>query len=310
MDNSPDTDFHADSLIKLTHGITAYRIIEPKDVDKRPIESIPIIVCLHGIHDSSYMWADIADLLSDFEQGPQARVLVFDFYGHGRSPWTGVDITLDALVTQTKELMDFLDLTRTSKPASFIGYDMGGAVAAGFAAKFPNFCSSLSLISPLGIKYKAIPQEKWLNRKYFGEYVMTKQKVLLPLSQESNFYDKADESSHRYLIERQIDMVKWQIQHTPGYLGAILSIYRNFPMRGMEELFTAIGRHPRPTLNIWGDRDTVSPYKKCIKLTEESFPKGNIVDIADCGHNAPFEKFEDVVKELLTFHRDSFAALE
>lgn len=104
-DASPDSEFHADSLIKLSHGVTAFRIVEPRESD-RLIESIPVIVCLHGFQNSSYMWADIADLLSDFEQGPQARVLVFDFYGRGRSPWTGVNITLDTLVTQTKELID------------------------------------------------------------------------------------------------------------------------------------------------------------------------------------------------------------
>lgn len=106
LTNSPDMEFHADSLIKLTHGVTAYRIVEPKDIGNRPLDTIPIVVCLHGLLGASYMWGDIADLLSDFEQGPQARVLVFDFYGRGRSPWTGVDITLDTLVTQTKELMD------------------------------------------------------------------------------------------------------------------------------------------------------------------------------------------------------------
>ena len=280
------------------------------------------------------MWADIADLLSDFEQGPQARVLVFDFYGHGRSPWTGVDITLDTLVTQTKELMDckstrqslsiisnyfyityfnfpslVLNLTRPSKPAAFVGYDMGGAVAAGFAAKYPNLCSSLSLVSPLGIKYRPVENEALLNRKYFGEYMMMKQKTTLPLLQVGDFYDKRPESAHGYLVVKQTEMVRWQVQHTPGYLGAILSTYRNFPMRSMDELFTAIGRHPRPTLSVWGDRDAVCNYKKCMKVTEDSFPKGIIVDIADCGHNVPFEKFEDVVKELLTFHKDVFDGL-
>ena len=102
---APDADFHADCLIKLSHGVTAYRIIEPKE-DGRRKEDIPVIVCLHGLCTASYIWADIADLLSDFEQGPNAKVLIFDFYGHGRSPWTGVDMTLDTLVTQTKELMD------------------------------------------------------------------------------------------------------------------------------------------------------------------------------------------------------------
>lgn len=36
--------------------------------------------------------------------------------------------------------------------------------------------------------------------------------------------------------------------------------------------------------------------------------QGIIVDIADCGHNVPFEKFEDLVKELLTFHKDALEA--
>lgn len=34
------------------------------------------------------------------------------------------------------------------------------------------------------------------------------------------------------------------------------------------------------------------------------------MDIADCGHNVVFEKFEDLVKELLTFHKDVFDSLK
>jgi pimeloyl-ACP methyl ester carboxylesterase len=254
------------------------------------------------------MWADIADLLSDFEQGPQARVLVFDFYGRGRSPWTGVNITLDTLVTQTKELMDFLNLTK--KPAAFVGYDMGGSVAAGFAAKYPNLCASLSLLNALGIKYKPLHNEKLFNRKYAGEYFMSRQKNKLAAQQDHDFFDKDSVSTHRYLIDKQSAMVTWQIKNTPGYLGALLSTYRYFPLRGMEELYTAIGRHPRKALIIWGDHDVVCPYRKCVKLMEESFPRGNIVDVLDCGHNCVFEKFEDVVRELLAFNKEVFDAVK
>jgi pimeloyl-ACP methyl ester carboxylesterase len=101
----PDSDFCGDSLIKLTHGTTAFKIIEPRPHNQVK-NNTSVIVCLHGMYSSSFMWADIGDLLSDFDQGPNARVLVFDFYGHGRSTWDGVKLTLDILVTQTKELMD------------------------------------------------------------------------------------------------------------------------------------------------------------------------------------------------------------
>lgn len=303
LHNSPDADFHADSLIKLSHGVTAYRLIEPRE-NGRSVDDVPVIMCLHGLQNCSYMWADIADLLSDFEQGPQAKVLVFDFYGRGRSPWTGVNITLDTLVTQTKELMDFLGLTNAKHPVSLIGYDMGGAVAVGFAAKYPTFCRSLSLIAPLGIKYKQVLQEKLLHRKYIGEFTIFKQRKQLPFVQEFDYYDRAADSPHRYLIDKQMDMTQWQIKHTPGYLGAILSTYRFFPLRGMEELFAAIGRHPRKVMIAWGDHDNICPYKKCMKVVEESFPNGNIVDVLDCGHNVVAEKFEEIVRELLSFTKE------
>ena len=103
---APDDDFHADSLITLSKGLTAYRLIEPRLIQRTKKEQQRVIVCLHGLYDSSYIWSDIADLLTDFEQGPQASVLVYDFYGHGRSPWSGTDITLDTLVGQLKELLD------------------------------------------------------------------------------------------------------------------------------------------------------------------------------------------------------------
>jgi hypothetical protein len=105
-ERSPDTEFHADCFVQLSKGKTAYRFFEPTSVSDELADEVPVIVCLHGLTNSSYMWGDVADLLADSEQGPQARVLVFDFYGRGRSPWTGVPITLDVLVTQTKELLD------------------------------------------------------------------------------------------------------------------------------------------------------------------------------------------------------------
>jgi predicted alpha/beta-fold hydrolase len=103
----PDEDFYADSLIELSHGFTAYRLLEPSHSNIHTgDDSPPVIVLLHGMQNASYMWADIAELLADFEQGPQAQVLVFDFYGHGRSPWTGVPLSLDLYVNQIRELLD------------------------------------------------------------------------------------------------------------------------------------------------------------------------------------------------------------
>jgi len=247
-EDSADRDFHADKMIRLSDGYTAYRLLEPKKTDN---PSPPLIVLLHGFQNSSYMWADVAELLADFEQGPQAQVLVMDFYGHGRSPWDGRNMSLDCLVTQVRELMDALGLS--DKAAGLIGYDLGGAVAVGFAARYPHFCKSLTLISPIGIVYRSGFNEKNLTPKYTGEFEMAKQRkiISLPEMQEVDFFTVTPDAPHRYLIDKQIAMVEWQVKNTPGYLGSILSLIRSFPMRDMDELFSAVGRNGLTDPNIF-----------------------------------------------------------
>ena len=96
---------HADTLATLANGVTAYKLYLPPE-PFRSEENAPVIVCLHGVDNCSYMWADVADLLSDFPQGPQAKVVTFDFYGRGKSPWQGLEVSLDFLVMQTYNLLE------------------------------------------------------------------------------------------------------------------------------------------------------------------------------------------------------------
>ena len=67
----------------------------------------------------------------------------------------------------------------SDKAAGLIGYDLGGAVAVGFAARYPHFCKSLTLISPVGILYRNCLNEKKLLPKYTGEFEMAKYRKTL-----------------------------------------------------------------------------------------------------------------------------------
>eukprot|EP01035_Chromulina_nebulosa_P017088 gene17088-22601_t len=303
-DQSPDNDFCASTFMKLTHGITAYRLLEPALVPDELIDKLPLIVCLHGLTTASYMWADLSDLLMNCDHGPQCRVLCFDFYGHGRSPWNGVTVSLDLLVTQTKELLDVLGFT--DKQVALIGYDYGCNIAVGFAAKYPDLCLSLSLISPTGIKYKPLEKEKMYRRKYVGEYLMIRSKKSFANQQLRDFYN-FDRSTIFYpYIRKHVTMVQWQIDNTPGYLGCILSAYRHFPLKGMEELFSAVGRYPRKVQIFWGKNDAICPFKKCINRIEECFPNAEVIDIDEAGHQLLVEKFDNVASEILGFHKKLF----
>lgn len=46
----------------------------------------------------------------------------------------------------------------------------------------------------------------------------------------------------------------YQLRHSPGFLGALLSTFRYFPLRYMDELFAAIGKHPRKVIIIAGSQ--------------------------------------------------------
>jgi predicted alpha/beta-fold hydrolase len=103
LNECPDDDFYSDNIVRLSNGFTAYRVLEPLKPDS---PDPPLIILIHGLQNSSYMWADVAELLADFDQGPLANVLIYDIFGHGRSPWTGKNLSLDVLVTQIKELIE------------------------------------------------------------------------------------------------------------------------------------------------------------------------------------------------------------
>jgi hypothetical protein len=62
---APDISFHADSYISLTHGITAYKLIEPLGVSDEILDNLPVIVLLHGFSNSSYMWEDMIKRLNN-----------------------------------------------------------------------------------------------------------------------------------------------------------------------------------------------------------------------------------------------------
>ena len=200
---------------------------------------------------------------------------------------------------------DYFDLVLglSDSPVSLIGHDIGGAVAIGFSAKYPDLCQAVCLISPVGIRYNSIKKEEALKMKYVGEYMYYKRRFGIADEVEGQYFDNSPECLHKQLIEKQKSMITWQLNNTNGYLGAILSSIRSFPLRGMEELFTAVGRFERPVLVLWGEGDHVTSYARSINIAERCFPKGYVVTVAECGHHPLVEKFTDVMTEILSFFK-------
>lgn len=307
----PDYTFHAIHKIRLSRGTTSYTLIDPGpkyDASGDVVEPHTTVL-LHGLTDSCYIWEDIVEVLSCEEIiGAVPRILVFDFYGRGRSPWSGFPCTLDVFVTQLKELLDALNLSR--KPVDLVGYCLGGAVATGFSVKFPHLCRSLALINTAGVRLKNPTRYNILKKKCIGEIVMLRSRARMAENQLDYYYNTSYNAPHRSLIEKQMLMVTWQLNNTPGYVGSILSTFRYFPLSGMGDLFAVAGRRNRPVLVIWGNDDNLFPLRKALGTIENAFPEAEIIAIKECGHNPIFEKFDDVATALVDFYKLNKIAFE
>jgi pimeloyl-ACP methyl ester carboxylesterase len=108
------------------------------------------VLFLHGISTSCMTLAAIAEELVA-KQG--CRVMLFDLFGRGYSDSVG-DLPFDTrlFVSQMLLVLASSPLAWTGDDGfSLVGYSLGGAIAANFAATFPRMVESLVLLAPAGL---------------------------------------------------------------------------------------------------------------------------------------------------------------
>jgi acyl transferase domain-containing protein/pimeloyl-ACP methyl ester carboxylesterase/acyl carrier protein len=109
-------------------------------------EGDPAVICVHGLLDQGGVWAPVATALarSGF------HVFAPDLEGHGRSDHAGTSLS-----NQLVELLaDLEQLSRKcdNQPFTLVGHSMGAALAAIFAALWPECINALVLLElPSGL---------------------------------------------------------------------------------------------------------------------------------------------------------------
>jgi pimeloyl-ACP methyl ester carboxylesterase len=99
----------------------------------------PVVVCVHGMANSSTGWRPVAERLTATH-----RVLAVDLPGHGRSPVAGRPTsvrTYSQVLTEVLAALGTPDVT-------LVGHSMGAAVAAITAAESPGLVRALVLVAP------------------------------------------------------------------------------------------------------------------------------------------------------------------
>ena len=300
----PDEDWCANTLVKLSRGVTAYRLDKPV-IEDAQTDYVPLVVLLHDLYEASYIFKDLVALLTHITAGAPNRVLSYDYYGRGRSPWCeGVNCTMEVYVCQLKDLLESLSLYEEGYPIILNGKGLGGAIAAGFASRYPNIVQSICLLNPMGISVSYdSTHEGFISNFPFWNYCLWERSMRHSVTElvHMNYHQLAIDSKHNYLINKDIQMMIWQSQYTPGYYQSIYSTLLYFPIREkMIEIYNALGGNPcLSTLILLGKKDKSCEYEHCLPVLETAFPRATMVSIDNVGHNVQVEGFDVVAAEVL-----------
>ena len=130
-----------------TRGVPARKVETPAGpihvYDAKGTGSLPTIVLVHGFSASGVGFVPIMMRL----RAHAKRVLIPDLPGHGLSGDPSVNLTLDALFDATTAGLDEL---LGDDDYLLVGNSLGGLVSLAHAAKRPQSCRGIVLLSPAG----------------------------------------------------------------------------------------------------------------------------------------------------------------
>ncbi|HEX7775301.1 MAG TPA: alpha/beta fold hydrolase [Parvibaculum sp.] len=268
----------AHAFLDLPDGTVHYRLEGP--------ESGPLIVLIHGFSTPSFVWDDYFKPLTSAGY----RVLAYDNYGRGFSdrPNTKYDADLS-----DRLLLNLLDKLGLDAPAHIVGYSMGGATAAIFAARHPDRVRSLTLIAPAGLGVATSRNLELMKRPVIGDWIvrMFGLKIFHAAAAEEA---KAAPNPADFLtdFDRQMDY--------RGYGDALLSTLRYYPLATSETAYADAGRSPRPVLVIWGEADATVPFSNAKRLIA-LMPRARLYSYPQLGHNIGFSQAPMITGLMLEF---------
>jgi pimeloyl-ACP methyl ester carboxylesterase len=248
-----------------------------------------IVVLVHGLSTPKFVWDNNVDALA----AAGKRVLVYDHLGRGFSDRPDIVYDGDLYI---RELSNLLNALHVTQPVSLVGYSMGGGNVVGFAAGYPERVKKLVLIAPAGY----VPGYKGVAALIFapglGEWLMTalgKKRVM------AEIIEAVEAGKAR---PDMIEKFEEQFQYR-GYLEAILSTMRNYPMYDLSAEYERVGRLGIPTFAIWGTADQVVPFSTAAYV-KKAIPHVNIFPISGAGHSVTYAEAAKVNQLLINFLKD------
>lgn len=247
----------------------------------------PLIVCVHGLTTPSFVWALLAKGLT----AKGYRVLTYDLYGRGYSDRP------DALHDKgffNQQLVDLLAYLEIEHPFHLIGYSMGGAIAAGFAAACPERVRRLVLLAPAGMARADSPLINFIrDRGIAGLWLML---AIYPQQLRRGIRKEQKQGS----VPCEVSEGQEAQLLFKGFVPAILSSLRGILRSPMEGEHMALRHNGLPVLAIWGAEDAVIPSSAIGYLAAWNRDVIHEV-IDDAGHGLPYTHTDQILSHITAF---------
>ncbi|OLN88492.1 Serine hydrolase-like protein [Colletotrichum chlorophyti] len=278
------------------------------------------VLLIHGISTSCMTLGRIAHAL--VARG--CRVMLFDLFGRGFSDGVG-DLPHDARLYTTQVLLALassrLSWSGTSS-VRVVGYSLGGAVAASFAAAFPHMVESLVLLAPAGLidaaNFGAAARITFQSGLVPDRILaaITRKRLQKPLANKRvKAVAEEDDPAEKFVdvaasevpggddkVDAKVrEYVPWMVAHHAGFVPAFMSCVRWAPLTEQHETWRRLGERKKGTTAVLiGRTDEVIDVDHYAR---EGLPllggEGNVLwKILPGGHDFVMTKTEYIMREL------------
>lgn len=247
----------------------------------------PVIVCVHGLTTSEYVWGDIGTDLVD----AGFRVVSYDLYGRGYSdrPRGAQD---EAFFL--RQLSDVLEAKGHTNGVILMGYSMGAAISVAYAAAHPDKVEKLILVAPAGLSDATFGMDRFIRDvPLVGDWITL---VLGSALRKWRYKRKVETDPKRVAFaEKQLAESDYR-----GFLPSVLSSARHMLRQDQRPQHRILQNARVPTLAIWGEEDSVIPLSALGEMTKANRSVMHQT-IAGADHGLPYTHPDAVTKEVRAF---------
>ena len=232
-----------------------------------------------GIANDFSMWdGQVAALERDF------NVLRYDLRGHGGTPASGGEYTIELLVSDLAALLDQLNIRRTS----VIGLGLGGAIAQAFALAHPDRVEKLM---PCCCRARMVPDFAAMWHK-LRETVSTNglESIVEPTVQR--WFSEDFKSRHPEVLENIRKMIRSTTQE--GYMGVTAAFL------GLD-VEAELGSIKAPTLYVSGAEDKLGGPPALMAGLAAKVNGARHVSVPNAAHIANIQNPEGFNRVLMDF---------